>query len=167
LLDWSRSAYVAAFFAFRAPNGDRVSVKSCSKSREHARNSPNGYHHTCSIKACLLARCNAGEHASALRWITISDGPPESDRAKSDPDWQTRGRRVLAEFRADSSRHLEDPGLQALVADLRRRSRPFRQYWTEHAPVERTAVCANSTICGAKDSSLACLRSTCPGWQPI
>jgi len=53
------------------------------------------------------------------------------------PDWQARARRVLAEFRADSSRHLEDPGLQSLVADLRQLSRPFSQYWTEHAVVDR------------------------------
>jgi len=36
------------------------------------------------------------------------------------PDWQARARRVLAEFRADSSRHLEDAALQTLVEDLRR-----------------------------------------------
>ncbi len=54
------------------------------------------------------------------------------------PDWQARARRVLAEFRADSSRHLEDAALQALVDDLRRRSPLFKQCWTEHAVVDRT-----------------------------
>lgn len=54
------------------------------------------------------------------------------------PDWQTRARRVLAEFRADSSRHLEDASLQALVEDLRRRSPFFAKCWTEHAVVDRT-----------------------------
>ena len=54
------------------------------------------------------------------------------------PDWQARARRVLAEFRADSSRHLEDAGLQALVEDLRGRSALFAQCWTEHAVVDRT-----------------------------
>ena len=53
------------------------------------------------------------------------------------PDWQTRARRVLAEFRADSSRHLDDASLQALVEDLRRRSRLFAQCWAEHAVVDR------------------------------
>jgi len=53
------------------------------------------------------------------------------------PDWQARARRVLAEFRADSSRHLEDGALQALVEDLRRRSALFRQCWSEHAVVDR------------------------------
>lgn len=54
------------------------------------------------------------------------------------PDWQARARRVLAEFRADSSRHLEDAGLQMLVEDLRGRSALFKQCWTEHAVVDRT-----------------------------
>jgi len=54
------------------------------------------------------------------------------------PDWQARARRVLAEFRADSSRHLEDAELQAMVEDLRGRSVFFTQCWTEHAVVDRT-----------------------------
>jgi hypothetical protein len=54
------------------------------------------------------------------------------------PDWQARARRVLAEFRADSSRHLEDAALQALVEDLRATSALFTQCWTEHAVVDRT-----------------------------
>ncbi len=54
------------------------------------------------------------------------------------PDWQARARRVLAEFRADSSRHLEDADLQSLVEDLRGRSTLFAQCWTEHAVVDRT-----------------------------
>ena len=54
------------------------------------------------------------------------------------PDWQARARRVLAEFRADSSRHLEDASLQALVDDLRRRSRFFARCWSEHAVMDRT-----------------------------
>ena len=54
------------------------------------------------------------------------------------PDWQARARRVLAEFRADSSRHLEDAELQTLVEGLRGRSAFFAQCWTEHAVVDRT-----------------------------
>jgi transcriptional regulator with XRE-family HTH domain len=54
------------------------------------------------------------------------------------PDWQSRAGRVLAEFRADSSRHLEDPALRQLVEELRRQSPHFKQCWTEHAVVDRT-----------------------------
>lgn len=53
------------------------------------------------------------------------------------PEWQARARRVLAEFRAGSSRHLEDASLQALVEDLRRRSPFFARCWSEHAVVDR------------------------------
>lgn len=54
------------------------------------------------------------------------------------PDWQGRARRVLAEFRADSSRHLEDASLQALVEALRRQSPYFARCWREHDVVDRT-----------------------------
>jgi hypothetical protein len=54
------------------------------------------------------------------------------------PDWERRARRVLAEFRADSSRHLDDPALNALTDDLRRRSALFARCWSEHAVVDRT-----------------------------
>lgn len=68
-----------------------------------------------------------------LRYVFLS---PTARRVI--PDWQTRARRVLAEFRADSSRHLDDAALQALVEDLRRRSPFFAKCWTEHAVVDRT-----------------------------
>jgi transcriptional regulator with XRE-family HTH domain len=53
------------------------------------------------------------------------------------PDWADRAQRVVAEFRAQTSRHLEDPAIVALVDDLRRRSPDFERCWTEHAVVER------------------------------
>ncbi len=53
------------------------------------------------------------------------------------PDWEKRARRVLAEFRADSSRHLDDPAIVALVDDLRKRSPLFARSWGEHEVVER------------------------------
>jgi transcriptional regulator with XRE-family HTH domain len=53
------------------------------------------------------------------------------------PDWNRRVRRVLAEFRAESSRHLDDPALVALVDDLGSRSAFFARCWSEHEVVER------------------------------
>jgi transcriptional regulator with XRE-family HTH domain len=53
------------------------------------------------------------------------------------PDWETRACRVLAEFRADSSRHMDDPALAALVEDLRRDSPLFARAWREHDVIER------------------------------
>jgi len=54
------------------------------------------------------------------------------------PDWEKRARRVLAEFRADSSRYLDDPAIAALVNDLRKRSPLFARSWGEHEVVERS-----------------------------
>ena len=42
---------------------------------------------------------------------------------------------MLAEFRAESSRHLDDPALVALVDDLRARSDFFARCWDEHEVV--------------------------------
>ena len=44
---------------------------------------------------------------------------------------------MLAEFRADSSRYLDDPAIATLVNDLRKRSPLFARSWGEHEVVER------------------------------
>ncbi len=51
------------------------------------------------------------------------------------PDWRSRARRVLAEFRAESSRHLDDPALVSLVDDLRGQSDFFARCWDEYEVV--------------------------------
>jgi len=51
--------------------------------------------------------------------------------------WKGRARRVLAEFRADCSRHLDDPRLRALVDELSHKSVHFARAWQEHAVVGR------------------------------
>lgn len=52
-------------------------------------------------------------------------------------DWERRARRVVAEFRADNSRHQDDAQTVALVDELRRGSDVFRQMWDEHAVLGR------------------------------
>ncbi len=52
------------------------------------------------------------------------------------PDWPARARRVLAEFRAESGRHLDDPALTALVEALRAKSPVFARGWSAHEVVE-------------------------------
>jgi transcriptional regulator with XRE-family HTH domain len=52
-------------------------------------------------------------------------------------DWEDRARRVLAEFRADSSRHIEDAQMHALIDELRRHSAAFATLWGEHGVVGR------------------------------
>jgi hypothetical protein len=53
------------------------------------------------------------------------------------PDWNRRAGRVLAEFRAESGRHLDDPALMAMVAELGERNAFFARCWREHEVVER------------------------------
>jgi hypothetical protein len=53
------------------------------------------------------------------------------------PDWEKRARRVLAEFRAESGRYLDDPELKVLVDELTQRSPVFARDWQEHEVVER------------------------------
>jgi transcriptional regulator with XRE-family HTH domain len=71
-----------------------------------------------------------GDDANLLRYVFLN---PVARRVI--PDWSSRARRVLAEFRAESSRHLDDPALVALVDDLRSRSDFFAQCWDEHEVV--------------------------------
>ncbi|MET4636474.1 helix-turn-helix transcriptional regulator [Kaistia defluvii] len=52
-------------------------------------------------------------------------------------DWDSRARRIAAEFRADYSRHLEAPEMRALVEELTRASPFFAEAWEAHAVVDR------------------------------
>ncbi|HEY1943667.1 MAG TPA: helix-turn-helix transcriptional regulator [Roseiarcus sp.] len=52
-------------------------------------------------------------------------------------DWDERARRVVAEFRADLSRRLRDPAMQALVDALNEQSPDFRRLWREQAVLVR------------------------------
>ena len=52
-------------------------------------------------------------------------------------DWNERARRLVAEFRADAGRHLDDPPIKALVAELSNRSSDFARFWNEHSVLSR------------------------------
>ncbi|HZP98331.1 MAG TPA: helix-turn-helix transcriptional regulator [Reyranella sp.] len=71
-----------------------------------------------------------GDDPNLLRYVFLN---PVARRVI--PDWNARARRVLAEFRAESSRHLDDPALVALADDLRARSDFFARCWDEHEVV--------------------------------
>jgi transcriptional regulator with XRE-family HTH domain len=47
-------------------------------------------------------------------------------------DWEMRARRVVAEFRATYSAHLNDRALRLLIEELRRDSRDFARLWDAH-----------------------------------
>lgn len=75
---------------------------------------------------------DAGEDHNLLRFIFLD---PRSQSLIV--DWPVRARRVLAEFRADYSRHLDEPAMQELVAGLSARSPVFAAGWEEHSVVGR------------------------------
>ena len=47
-------------------------------------------------------------------------------------DYGNRARRVVAEFRADVSAHMGEPGVRSLIDELRRESPDFLRFWNEH-----------------------------------
>jgi hypothetical protein len=52
-------------------------------------------------------------------------------------DWEERARRLLAEFRLDHGRHLEDVEMNALIAELRGQSAVFTAAWDRQTVVGR------------------------------
>ncbi|GAB7538918.1 helix-turn-helix transcriptional regulator [Burkholderia sp. 3C] len=52
-------------------------------------------------------------------------------------DWDTRARRLVAEFRADSIRHLNDAPTRTLIDSLVAGSEAFAHYWASQDVVER------------------------------
>lgn len=52
-------------------------------------------------------------------------------------DWENRARRLVAEFRADCSAHLEDIDLSRLIQELTQNSVEFARYWKQHDVLER------------------------------
>lgn len=52
-------------------------------------------------------------------------------------DWESRARRICAEFRADCRSRLEEPALQRLVDELIQASPEFSRFWKQHDVLER------------------------------
>ena len=52
-------------------------------------------------------------------------------------DWDDRARRVLAEFRADYGKRVDDPAMAKLVEELRQKNKFFAEAWDEHMVVSR------------------------------
>jgi len=80
----------------------------------------------------LFVGWRKGERINLLRYVFLDDAAKQLIS-----DWPNRALRVLAEFRADSSRRVGDEQLLHLVEDLSARSPFFRQAWNEHAVVSR------------------------------
>lgn len=52
-------------------------------------------------------------------------------------DWETRARRVVAEFRADTVAHTDQPQISQLIELLRSSSPTFEHWWTRQTVIER------------------------------
>jgi transcriptional regulator with XRE-family HTH domain len=61
-------------------------------------------------------------------WLTFMD----PGRRELFADWERGMRLMVARFRADSARHLGDPGFEELIHALRRSSPEFCREWTRH-----------------------------------
>jgi transcriptional regulator with XRE-family HTH domain len=70
--------------------------------------------------------------ANLLRFVFLS-----SSARQLIVDWKSRARRVIAEFRADAGRHLNDPPTLRLVQRLQSESRLFARWWDEQDVRER------------------------------
>lgn len=73
-----------------------------------------------------------GEEQNLLRWIFLDDAA----RRLID-GWEDRAKRVLAEFRADFSRSLNDPRMSRMVEQLREEAPLFARWWQEQSVLER------------------------------
>ena len=67
-----------------------------------------------------------------LRFVFLS--PPAK---KFVVDWETRARRITAEFRADCRNRFEEPALQRLIDELIQASPEFSRFWKQHDVMER------------------------------
>ena len=52
-------------------------------------------------------------------------------------DWESRARRIAAEFRADCRTRLDEPALVRLIDELKTGSPEFARYWKQHNVLER------------------------------
>ena len=52
-------------------------------------------------------------------------------------DWETRARRIVAEFRADCRTRLDEPALARLIDELTQGSPEFARFWKQHHVLER------------------------------
>lgn len=80
----------------------------------------------------LFAPWFASGEPCLLRWVFL-----DAAARRFILDWDNRARRLLAEFRADTAHHPEDPPMQALVQELLRHSPDFARFWNSHAVLAR------------------------------
>jgi transcriptional regulator with XRE-family HTH domain len=61
-------------------------------------------------------------------WLTFMD----PSRRKLFVDWEAGARLLVARFRADTAKHIGEPGFEELIEALRSSSPAFRKWWNHH-----------------------------------
>lgn len=82
--------------------------------------------------ASLLGTWLRGDEPNLLRFVFLA---PEARRFIV--DWRQRSQRLVAEFRADTADHVDDPARQALVETLTARSPEFAACWRQQEVLSR------------------------------
>ncbi len=72
------------------------------------------------------------DHPNLLRYVFTA---PEAHQLL--PDWEERSHRILAEFRADYSRHLSDPRTRLMIDRLAEESKEFADAWDRQVVLDR------------------------------
>ncbi len=72
------------------------------------------------------------EERNLLRFVFLDPNAPALI-----VDWKSRAKRLVAEFRSDAGRHLNEPPTTRLIAELQAGSRVFAKYWSEQDVRER------------------------------
>lgn len=80
----------------------------------------------------LDSKWPAGQHPNLLRFVFAS---PIARQFVV--NWEMRGRRLVAEFRADCRSRLEEPEVKQLVDELSNSSPEFDRFWKQHDVLER------------------------------
>ncbi|GAA5234580.1 helix-turn-helix domain-containing protein [Verticiella sediminum] len=74
----------------------------------------------------------AGRGPNLLRYVFLDRDAPQRIA-----DWETRARRIVAEFRADSAGQARDPEHHAVVEELAAASATFAEAWRAHEVLAR------------------------------
>lgn len=73
-----------------------------------------------------------GQHPNLLRFVFSNPSAKQFV-----VNWEMRGRRLVAEFRADCRSRLEEPEVKQLVDELSTSSPEFDRFWKQHDVLER------------------------------
>lgn len=70
-------------------------------------------------------------------------------------DWEERARRVVAEFRAETSHHQNTEEMRAFVRNMTHNSADFNHWWKQHDVMAREAASARSSTLSKERCAIA------------